>query len=177
MSLLSVENLHIRFRQEGRIVHAVRGVSFDVTKGETVALVGESGSGKSVTALSVVRLLSDNAAVEGSIRWQGRQMTGAPEGLYIKNGLVSTVDVLVRGPKASEIEHLPVADGTVDVIISNCVINLSPDKPAVFAENDVTAGHPDLPRLVLAGRTVARPAHTVDDSAGRRTDVPGKSKA
>ncbi len=79
MSLLSVENLHIRFRQEGRIVHAVRGVSFDVTKGETVALVGESGSGKSVTALSVVRLLSDNAAVEGSIRWQGRQMTGAPE--------------------------------------------------------------------------------------------------
>ena len=37
--------------------------------------------------------------------------------------------------------------------------------------------HPDLPRLVLAGRTVARPAHTVDDSAGRRTDVPGKSKA
>ena len=37
--------------------------------------------------------------------------------------------------------------------------------------------HPLLPRLVLAGRTVARPAHTVDDSAGRRTDVPGKSKA
>lgn len=36
---------------------------------------------------------------------------------------------------------------------------------------------PTLPRLVLAGRTVARPAHTVDDSAGRRTDVPGKSKA
>ena len=34
-----------------------------------------------------------------------------------------------------------------------------------------------MPRLVLAGRTVARPAHTVDDSAGRRTDVPGKSKA
>lgn len=37
--------------------------------------------------------------------------------------------------------------------------------------------HPIMPRLVLAGRTVARPAHTVDDSAGRRTDVPGKSKA
>lgn len=36
---------------------------------------------------------------------------------------------------------------------------------------------PHMPRLVLAGRTVARPAHTVDDSAGRRTDVPGKSKA
>ncbi len=79
MSLLAVENLNIRFRQEGRLIHAVKGVSFHVDKGETVALVGESGSGKSVTALSVVRLLADNASVEGSIRWQGREMADAPE--------------------------------------------------------------------------------------------------
>ena len=79
MSLLSVENLNIRFRQEGRVIHAVRGVSFTVEKGETVAIVGESGSGKSVTALSVVRLLQDNADVTGSIRWQGREMADAPE--------------------------------------------------------------------------------------------------
>ena len=79
MSLLAVENLHIRFRQEGRLIHAVKGVSFHVEKGETVALVGESGSGKSVTALSVVRLLADNALLEGSIRWQGQEMTTAAE--------------------------------------------------------------------------------------------------
>ena len=79
MSLLAVENLNIRFRQEGRLIHAVKGVSFHVNKGETVALVGESGSGKSVTALSVVRLLADNALLEGSIRWQGQEMTTAAE--------------------------------------------------------------------------------------------------
>ncbi len=49
-----------------------------------------------------------------------------------------------------------------------------PDAPTSAAES---AEHPLLPQVVLAGRTVARPAHTVDDSAGRRTDVPGKSKA
>ncbi|MEH7828273.1 ABC transporter ATP-binding protein [Gemmobacter denitrificans] len=79
MTLLSVENLHIRFRQEGRLIHAVKGVSFDVNRGETVAIVGESGSGKSVTALSTVRLLADNAEVSGQVLWQGRDMATAAE--------------------------------------------------------------------------------------------------
>lgn len=61
MSLLQVQDLHIRFHQEENVTHAVRGVSFSLAKGETLALVGESGSGKSVTALSTVRLLSDAA--------------------------------------------------------------------------------------------------------------------
>ena len=79
MSLLSVENLNVRFRQDGRVVHAVRDVSFAVDRGETVALVGESGSGKSVTALSTVRLLPDSAEVTGKISWQGRDLSTATE--------------------------------------------------------------------------------------------------
>ena len=55
--LVEVEDLHVDFTTEDRVVHAVRGVSFTVSPGQTVALVGESGSGKSVTALSVLRLL------------------------------------------------------------------------------------------------------------------------
>jgi len=77
MNVLEVSGLSIAFRQDGRRIEAVKGVSFTVGKGETVALVGESGSGKSVTALSTVALLPDTAEVSGSVRYQGREMIGA----------------------------------------------------------------------------------------------------
>ncbi|MES2813439.1 MAG: ATP-binding cassette domain-containing protein, partial [Pseudomonadota bacterium] len=79
MSVLQVKDLSVSFRQDGRIIQAVKGVSFFVDKGETVALVGESGSGKSVTALSTVGLLSDSAEVSGSVTYAGKQMVGSSE--------------------------------------------------------------------------------------------------
>ena len=61
-SLVQVRNLSVRFSSGGTVIDAVKGVSFTIGKGETVALVGESGSGKTVSALSILRLLPYPAA-------------------------------------------------------------------------------------------------------------------
>ena len=79
--LLSIDELSVSFATPGGDVDAVRYISFDIGKGETVALVGESGSGKSVTAMSVLQLLPYPVArhPSGSVRFQGDEVMGADE--------------------------------------------------------------------------------------------------
>lgn len=71
-TILSVENLRISFHLQDRVIQAVRGVSFTLNKGETLAIVGESGSGKSVTAKSLMRLLPKQTTriTDGRIQYQ-----------------------------------------------------------------------------------------------------------
>jgi len=94
-ALLTVEGLKVSFGREAREVKAVRGLSFDVMKGETVALVGESGSGKSVTALSVLQLLPYPLAwhAAGSIRFQDKELIGADDGAMheIRGGRIGII--------------------------------------------------------------------------------------
>ena len=88
--LLSIKDLRVSFRvgREGGVIQRAQavgrvidgkdiGVSFDVPENTTVALVGESGSGKSVTAMSILNLLPDNAERQGAITFQGRDMLAA----------------------------------------------------------------------------------------------------
>ncbi len=80
-NLVSVRDLTVSFRLgKSHVVEAVRAVSFDVPENGTVALVGESGSGKSVSAMSIMRLLPDNAIVGGASRVEfgGRNLLAEP---------------------------------------------------------------------------------------------------
>jgi microcin C transport system ATP-binding protein len=79
--LLEVKNLAVQFRAGKAVFDAVKGVSFHIERGETLALVGESGSGKSVTALSILQLLPYPAAhhPSGSIKFKGEELMKAPE--------------------------------------------------------------------------------------------------
>lgn len=81
-ALLTVKDLSVSFQVSGNEAKAVKGVSFSIAKGETLALVGESGSGKSVSALSILQLLPYPAAKHpnGSIAFDGIEMIGASEG-------------------------------------------------------------------------------------------------
>ena len=80
--LLAINDLSVSFGRGASEVQAVRGVSFHINRGETVALVGESGSGKSVSALSVMQLLPYPLAHHptGSVKFKGEELMGVADG-------------------------------------------------------------------------------------------------
>ncbi|MFR9752737.1 dipeptide ABC transporter ATP-binding protein [Nocardia sp. 004] len=74
--LLDITDLRVSFPSEEGRIDAVRGVTYTVSDGEVLAIVGESGSGKSVSALAVMGLLPEQARINGSIRFRGRELLG-----------------------------------------------------------------------------------------------------
>ena len=77
--LLQVQDLRVALPSPAGPVQALRGVSFTLGAGQTLGLIGESGCGKSMTALALMGLQPDGAAVQGSIRLDGEELVGAPE--------------------------------------------------------------------------------------------------
>ena len=84
-SILTVDNLSVSFRTYSGIVKAVRGVSFELNKGETICIVGESGSGKSVTVKTIMGILPPSAVIEsGTINYKGMDLTKLTEEEYAR---------------------------------------------------------------------------------------------
>jgi len=100
-NLVEIENLRVKFNTDSGVVNAVNGISFNIKKGETLALVGESGSGKSVTARGIIRLLASNAVLssETIITFDGKNINTYSEEEYQK----------IRGKKISMIFQEPMS--------------------------------------------------------------------
>ena len=111
---LEVKNLQISFRTQGGILKAVRNISFDLYKGETLAIVGESGSGKSVTSKAIMGILAGNSIVEGGeILYDGQDLLKISEedfhklrgdkiAMVFQNTLSSLNQIVRIGPQMTE---------------------------------------------------------------------------
>lgn len=116
--ILSVKDLRINFRTYGGLVQAVRGINFDLHKGETLAIVGESGSGKSVSIRAIMGILANNAIIEsGQILYDGMDLTKVQEkdfheirgkriGLIFQDPLSALNPIMKIGKQITEVLHL-----------------------------------------------------------------------
>ena len=82
--MLEVKDLCVKFNTKDKVIRAVRGISFTLSRGETLAIVGESGSGKSVTSRAIIGLLGYNAETSGSIMLEGKNLLDLTEGQMCK---------------------------------------------------------------------------------------------
>jgi peptide/nickel transport system ATP-binding protein len=124
-SLLEVDDLHINFVSDKRVINAVQGVSFSVEAGQRVAIVGESGSGKSTTAHSLINLLPGTGRVtKGSIKLEGEQLVGANEKTFVK----------IRGQKIGLVPQDPMSN-------LNPVYKIGKQIGEVLDSNEVDVDH------------------------------------
>lgn len=101
MSLLEVKDLHTSFFTDAGEVKAVNGVSFNLDRGKVLGIVGESGSGKSVTAYSIMQILSGTGKiVSGSIKLDGQELVGAGEKV-MKNIRGNKISIIFQDPMTS----------------------------------------------------------------------------
>ena len=97
--MLSIRDLDVKFQLDGNVVHAVKGISYDVQKGQSMGIVGESGSGKSVSALAIMGLLPSTAKLKGDILFHDQSLVTLSEPEYR----------LIRGKKIGYIFQNPLA--------------------------------------------------------------------
>ena len=117
--VLSIENLQVQFKTYAGTVQAIRGVDFQLHKGETLAIVGESGSGKTVTSRAIMRLLSQSATInEGKIDFMGQDLRNLSD-KQMEKIRGSQIAMIFQDPMTSLNPTLTIGRQLVEVIIKH----------------------------------------------------------
>ncbi len=117
-TILEVKDLTVTFSLESTCVEAVRGISFSLKNGETMALVGESGSGKSVTAMSIMQLLPESTtdyAPGSSIQYRGEELITTTEG-RLQNIRGNRISMIFQEPMTSLNPYMTIGKQLVEVL-------------------------------------------------------------
>ncbi|MGH3513462.1 MAG: ABC transporter ATP-binding protein [Pseudonocardiaceae bacterium] len=146
--VLEVADLRVEFRTDEGRVPAVRGVSFQLHRGEVLGIVGESGSGKSVTSLAMMGLLAGSARVSGSVRLRGTELLGASDKALSR----------VRGQ-------------SIAMIFQDPMTSLNPVYPIGYQVAEAIRAHHDISRdaartqalQLLDAVSIPNPAQRVDN--------------
>lgn len=118
MKLLDIRDLHVRFAASGSDVHAVRGVSLAIDRGECLAIVGESGAGKTQTMLACLGLLEADAITSGSVRFQGEELLGSGE-RRLNRVRGSRVALISQDAMSVLTPHMRIGDQMVEALITH----------------------------------------------------------
>ena len=183
--LLNVSDLSVQFRTASGFADAVRNVGFSIASGEALGLVGESGSGKSVTSLAVMRLLVPQAQVQGSIKFQGKDLLQLAES-EMRSIRGSQISMIFQEPMTALNPLMRVADQTAEALLAHQKISQRDAwQRALQALRDVGIPEPetrarDYPhqlsggqrqRVMIAMAIVNRPQLLIADEPTTALDV------